>query len=239
MSLSWSSVCVKYLLFIFNLLFVVSGVIILSVGISIKAYYYEYELFLDDQYFSTPNLLIAIGSIIFIIAFFGCCGAVKENFCMTITFSTLLILIFVLEFAAGVSGYVLRNQTNEFLTEKLNESLHKYNTTVPDQYTKLWDDIQGEFHCCGVKDYKDWEGVTKGLPMSCCAQQIGMVGNVECNATTPTLYKIGCVEGFGQYIENNAVTIGSVGLGLAFVQFLGIIFACHLSKQIKRNYETV
>jgi len=118
-TLSWSSVCVKYLLFIFNLLFVVSGVIILSVGISIKAYYSDYELFLDDQYFSTPNLLIAIGSIIFIIAFFGCCGAVKENFCMTITFSTLLILIFVLEFAAGVSGYVLRNQTNEFLTEKI------------------------------------------------------------------------------------------------------------------------
>lgn len=240
MSLSWSSVCIKYLLFIFNLLFVVSGVIILSVGITIKAYYSDYELFLDDQYFSTPNLLIAIGSIIFVIAFFGCCGAVKENFCMTITFSTLLILIFVLEFAAGISGYVLRNQTADFLTEKLNESLHKYNPNKVDHITKLWDDIQTQFHCCGVHNYTDWLNVTNNqLPMSCCGPQHGLLGNSSCNSNTITLYQKGCVEQFGNFVEENAVTIGSVGLGLAFVQFLGIIFSCHLSRQIKRNYETV
>lgn len=118
---------------------------------------------MDDQYFSTPNLLIAIGAIIFIIAFFGCCGAVKENFCMTVTvlmllyetienefnvlllqFSTLLILIFVLEFAAGISGYVLRNQTGEYLTEKLTDSLQKYNASADDPVTKMWDEIQTE-----------------------------------------------------------------------------------------------
>jgi len=117
--------------------------------------------------------------------------------------------------------------------------LHKYNTSTVDKYTRLWDDIQLEFHCCGVHDYNDWIDVTKDLPMSCCGPQPGMLGNISCNKNTTTLYKIGCVEGFGKYIEQNAVTIGSVGLGLAFVQFLGIIFSCHLSRQIKRNYETV
>jgi len=238
-SLSWSSVCIKYLLFIFNLLFVVTGVIILSVGVSIKAYYNNYELFLDDKYFSTPNLLIAIGAIIFIIAFFGCCGAVKENYCLTITFSTLLILIFVLEFAAGISGYVLRNQTGEYLTKELNDSLYKYNTNTTDAITVLWDSIQLDFKCCGVHHYEDWIPVIHAIPMSCCGPQHGQVGSSTCNETTPSIYKQGCVVGFGKYIEENAVSIGSVGLGLAFVQLLGIIFSCHLSRQIKRNYETV
>ncbi|KAF2903791.1 hypothetical protein ILUMI_02397 [Ignelater luminosus] len=238
-SLSWSSVCIKYLMFIFNLLFVVSGIIILSVGITIKAYYHDYELFLDDQYFSTPNLLIAIGTIIFIIAFFGCCGAVKENFCMTVTFSTLLILIFVLEFAAGISGYVLRNQTGEFLTQKLTESLEKYNASVDDPITKMWDEIQIDFECCGVHNYTDWEKVYSKLPASCCGPQHGLFETTVCNRTTSTLYSEGCLEKFGTCIEDNAVTIGSVGLGLAFIQLLGIIFSCHLSRQIKKNYETV
>lgn len=65
--------------------FQITGIIILSVGASIKAYYDGYSTFLDTKYFSTPNLLIAIGTIVFIVAFFGCCGAVKENFCMVVT----------------------------------------------------------------------------------------------------------------------------------------------------------
>jgi len=239
-SLSWSSVCIKYLMFIFNLLFVVTGVIVLSVGITIKAYYNNYQLFLDDKYFSTPNLLIAIGAIIFMIAFFGCCGAVKENYCMTITFSTLLILIFVLEFAAGISGYVLRNQTKEFLVQKLNASLEQYKPDQPEEpSTVLWDKIQIDFECCGVHSYEDWMPTLKQIPMSCCGPQNGLVGSATCNETTKALYKRGCIDGFGDYVEENAVSIGTVGLGLAFIQLLGIIFSCHLSRQIKRNYETV
>ena len=240
---SWSASCIKYLLFIFNLLFFITGIIILSLGISIKTYYTEYDFFLDDQYFSTPNLLIATGTIIFIIAFFGCCGAIKESFWLTATFSILLILIFILEFAAGISGYVLRNQTSDFLLERLNTTLHQYVPNSPNtSSSKFWDSIQSDFKCCGIKKFEDWYDVPKMnhlLPSSCCGPQISSIGTIFCNASTPTLYGSGCVEEFGKFVEDNAYAIASGCLVLAFIQLLGIIFSCYLAKQIRKSYETV
>jgi CD63 antigen len=35
-----------------------------------------------------PVLLIVVGVTVFVVAFFGCCGAVKENHCMIMTVSS-------------------------------------------------------------------------------------------------------------------------------------------------------
>jgi hypothetical protein len=40
----------------------------------------------DEVNFSAPPIaLIVVGSIIFIIAFYGCCGAIQESHCMIVT----------------------------------------------------------------------------------------------------------------------------------------------------------
>ena len=62
-----------------------TGVALISVGVVIKGFYTEYQGLLDERYFSAPSLLITAGTIIFFIAFFGCCGAIKENHCMVFT----------------------------------------------------------------------------------------------------------------------------------------------------------
>ncbi|XP_025829987.1 CD63 antigen [Agrilus planipennis] len=243
MTFGWTTVCIKYILFVFNLLFVITGIILISVGVTVKAEYQDYESFLNDKYFSTPNLLIATGVIIFLIAFFGCCGAVKENYCMTQTFTFLLILIFILEFSAGISGYVLRNQTADFLTNRLTDSLSKYNATVYNEITNLWDDMQGAFKCCGVNGPSDWQSnksSTGGrIPMSCCGKVIGELGNATCDIESATIYNEGCASAFGSYIRDHALTLGGIGLGIGFMQFIGILFSCHLARQIKNNYGTM
>jgi CD63 antigen len=62
-----------------------TGVALISVGVMIKEVFTDYEKLLDERFFSAPSLLITAGTIIFFIAFFGCCGAVKENHCMVFT----------------------------------------------------------------------------------------------------------------------------------------------------------
>jgi len=69
------------------LIFQITGVVILTIGAVILAEYGTYEALLDGNYFSTPGLLIAIGVIIFLVAFFGCCGSIRENYCMVLTVS--------------------------------------------------------------------------------------------------------------------------------------------------------
>jgi len=156
-----SAVTIKYLIFIFNLLFVLIGIIFISVGVSVKEYYSDYVAFLDNQYFSAPNFLIAIGSIIFFIAFLGCCGAIKQNFCMLTTFTGLLIVIFIFEFSAGIAGYVLRNQTEEYLETTLEASIDDYqpNSQSVNEVTYVWDLIQKDFECCGANSYEFFFGL--------------------------------------------------------------------------------
>ncbi|XP_047345514.1 uncharacterized protein LOC124947445 [Vespa velutina] len=223
MKLSASSQCVKYLMFIFNLFFVVTGIILLSLGLTIHGIYFNYNHFLDNKFLSVPSLMIAIGIIIFFIAFFGCCGAVRENYCMLITFTTLLIFIFIFEFSGGIAGYVLRSQAGEIIEKKMQESIPKYNTS--NEIAGFWDDIQIQFQCCGVKNMSDWNirFNNSDLPMSCCHFQQGKIGISICNTTQPNVYTDGCLLKFEQYIKSHAVQLGGVGLGIAAIQLTGVM----------------
>ncbi|XP_023310182.1 CD63 antigen-like [Anoplophora glabripennis] len=227
----------RYLLVLFNIFFSITGVIIISVGISAKAYYHEFDTFLDNKYFYVSDLLIIVGAIIFLIAFFGCCGAVKENSCMTTTFSTLLIIIFILEIIAGVSGMLLKNKTEAFLTETLNTTMKQYSENNT-EIAEIWDKVQTEFKCCGIYNSTDWTDVgNKEIPMSCCKIPPATMNSFQCNTTNA--YHTGCLQEFGDFIRDHVTTIGGVGIGLAAIQLLGILLACYLAKAIRSDYETV
>ncbi|KAL9707367.1 hypothetical protein quinque_010885 [Culex quinquefasciatus] len=60
---------------------------------------------LGESFWTAPIVLIVIGSVIFVVACFGCCGAAKESPCMIITFSVFLGLVFLAEIGIGVAGY--------------------------------------------------------------------------------------------------------------------------------------
>nr|BAN20698.1 tetraspanin 29fb [Riptortus pedestris] len=231
---------VKSVLFLFNLFFAFTGLILLCMGIMIKEYFIQYEAFIDDKYFSASSLLIATGSIIFVISFFGCCGALRENRCMVLTYSVLLTLIMILEFASGVTGYVLTGETTELMEIKLNESLYNYNKNY--DVTVLWDTVQSQFECCGLYNYSDWARPFKNnsLPVSCCSFAHGSLDSWNCSVTSPTLYKLSCKERLSLEVEEHTLMLGCVAFGIIGAQFLGILFACYLSKSIKQSsYETV
>ncbi|XP_043665835.1 uncharacterized protein LOC122628074 [Vespula pensylvanica] len=223
MKLSASSQCVKYLMFIFNLFFVMTGIVLLSLGLTIHTIYFNYVHFLDNKFLSIPSLMIAVGIIIFFIAFFGCCGAVRENYCMLIIFTTLLIFIFILEFSGGIAGYVLRSQAGEVIKEKMTNTMQLYNTSK--DVAGIWDEIQTEFECCGVTNMTDWEirFDNSDLPMSCCRPQQGKIGISVCNITVNYVYPDGCLNKFQQYIKSHAVQLGGVGLGIATIQLTGVM----------------
>lgn len=70
--------------------FQIAGGAILGVGILLKLKNNDIYTFIPDKYHLDlpPIILIIIGSIIFITAFFGCCGAIKESTCMLTTVKT-------------------------------------------------------------------------------------------------------------------------------------------------------
>lgn len=234
--LTGSANCIKYVLFAFNLIFMLTGIILIAVGVAVAAVYTEYEIFLVSKFFSIPTFLIVIGSFVIVISFFGCWGALKENYCLILTFSVLLGIIFILELAAGISGYVLRSDAQSLIKESLTGSMKQYSTNSSNDVTVLWDYVQRTFTCCGVVNYVDWKPYFKEqLPLSCCSLPNGVVGNFSCTTNTedPNRYGLGCLTEFSNYIEAHAVSLGAAGIVIAIIQFFGVIFACYIAREIK------
>jgi CD63 antigen len=239
--------CIKYILFFFNLVFVALGIVLLAVGISTKTGFSKHLKFIDPEVLSyPPNLFIAAGAIIFIIAFLGCYGSWKESHCMMITYSVLLGLLLVLELGAAFSAFALEDDVERIFVTGMEKSQNEYNETGYDDITKSWNAMQHEWHCCGTKNYTDW-GVNKNLtviPDSCCLD-----GEADCTtaknitAKTPwaeaekSIYVQGCWTHAVK--EVTLETIGIVGIVLAVIELLGIISACMMARSIRYSYETV
>ncbi|KAK0079029.1 hypothetical protein PV327_010457 [Microctonus hyperodae] len=228
--------CVKYLLFLFNLIFAITGIVFISVGAVILAMYNGYSNFVDNWFFAAPVLMIVVGITVFLVSFFGCCGAVKEHHCMIITFSVLLLLIFALELGAGICGYAMRNEVGKMLQNRFNNTMPLYG--IDKDIQKSWDMMQHDLKCCGIDGASDWSVLFPNtqLPDSCCHE---IPFNQKCDSNSIGVNVDGCKIKLKTAIEDKAVILGAVGIGIAFVQLVGVIFACCLARSIRREYETV
>ncbi|KAK9304229.1 hypothetical protein QLX08_004235 [Tetragonisca angustula] len=229
--------CIKYLTFLFNLIFAITGIVLIAVGTVILVVYSGYNNFMDSWFFAAPVLMIVIGAIVFIVSFFGCCGAVKENHCMIITFSVLLLLIFALELGAGIAGYMMRGEVRTMVENRLNTTMEEYSTN--NDIRRSWDIMQHDLECCGMIGPTDWAYVgfaENTVPNSCCKE---VPEGSKCDSNSIHIHLSGCMGNLQSATEHNALILGGVGIGIAIIQLIGVIFACCLARSIRREYETV
>lgn len=74
-------------------MFQLCGLAILGVGVLMRSKTSSFDEIVHNVTLSSTTLIV-IGAIIFIIAFFGCCGAIRESHCMTITVSVFQYKLF-------------------------------------------------------------------------------------------------------------------------------------------------
>jgi CD63 antigen len=148
----------------------------------------------------------------------------------------LLTVIFILELAAGITGYILKNSTKELVMNALRPTMIHYADPDNKHITKGWDEIHTNFRCCGLESYEDWKQAQNGsVPLSCCEIPNGVLDEFKCNNETTTLYPDGCVNTFGSFIQTHAASLAIAGLVLAFIQLIGLLFACIIARRIKKN----
>lgn len=61
-----------------------AGLALITVGIVVHSKLTVYLAFFGTQTNPLAILLLAMGAIVFVIGFFGCCGAYKRNYCLAI-----------------------------------------------------------------------------------------------------------------------------------------------------------
>ncbi|XP_068800178.1 tetraspanin-33 isoform X2 [Struthio camelus] len=71
-------------------------------------------------------LLIVVGVLMFLITFCGCIGSLRENICLLQTFSVCLTVVFLLQLAAGVLGFVFSDKARGKVSEIINGAIVHY-----------------------------------------------------------------------------------------------------------------
>jgi len=231
--------CIKYILFVFNLIFYLAGIVLIVAGALVQTMFRDYFVFFGGQFNAAAILLIIVGIIVFFIGFFGCCGAYKENHCMLMTFTVLLGIVFILEVAAAIAAKILNNELRQLVRNKMNDAIVNYQ---PGKSAQVWNKTQEKLHCCGSVNYTDWKNNpglsnTSSVPDSCCKTVSPDCGKGTLSDPDPTqIYHDGCANTLIGMAEKNIVIIGVVALVLAFIQIVGIIIACCLAAAIRKDY---
>jgi len=228
--------CVKYLMFFFNFLFWLSGLILIIIGAIVRDKYGDKFADLSAQFANAPVLIIVVGVIVFVIGFLGCCGAVKENYCMVTTFAVLLALIFILEIVAGALGISYKNKVQGLAESQLDKEIKHYNMNGT---SILLNWAQQKLECCGRMGPGDYNNHTSKDPAFCAGKDQGVKSCHTGQDCTNKVYPKGCQEKVVTFVKDNMILVGGVAIGIAFIQLLGIVFACLLMKAIKGEYEVV
>uniref|UniRef100_UPI0037E96328 CD63 antigen n=1 Tax=Semicossyphus pulcher TaxID=241346 RepID=UPI0037E96328 len=231
--------CVKFLLFFFNFVFWLCGLALIVVGILVQMALHKTLMIKDASASGAPIVVIAVGVVIFFIAFFGCCGAWKENYCMVTMFAVLLSLVIIVQIAAAIAGYVYRKKISAVVQDSLVDMISKYNST--EQFKKTVDKLQEDLKCCGVNSSSDWKGFKadgKSVPDSCCVNV-----TEKCGLGTMTdkakVHQEGCHDAVEAFLQKNIQWVIVAALVIAFLQIMGIVFACLLMRGIRSGYEVM
>lgn len=231
-----ANVCIKYSMFIFNLFFWLCGILILAIAIWAKVSKDKQELLKPEESSdASENMLIAIGTIIMILGFLGCYGAIKENRCMLLLFFIGLFLILLLHLAAGIVGSSLKSETERSLNQTLHEHALLLSETSEEgkKFQKEMISFQGEFKCCGlVQGAADWGNNFEQAYESC-----------KCSSSSDSctfysgkyVHKQTCMSPIKEAVSNHIRIIMGISFGLAFMEIIGMVFSMTLYCQIRKK----
>ncbi|KAM4750902.1 tetraspanin-1-like [Anableps anableps] len=241
----------KIMMFIFNGVIFLAGVAILGVGVWVVVD--EDSLFslvenvegLPEEVFQlvyVGYVLIGVGAVLLIIGFLGCCGAIKESKCMLLTFFSIVLIIFIIEVAGGVVLFVFKDTVDELfnsIEDKVRKDIQS-NYGKDDDMTSLWNATMEQFHCCGYKNYTDFQGSPFNTlnggdiyPAQCCMQS-----RSTCNSNTAHQESVeGCFDKLVRTLEDNSLIIAGVAMGIAALEIAAMVVSmvlyCGIDKKSK------
>ncbi|XP_044730192.1 tetraspanin-9 [Chrysoperla carnea] len=223
--------CVRHIFCWLNFILWLSGSAFLGLGIYLRVVYAGYTSLVPQYSLAGADILcIAIGIVMFIIAFTGCCGAWMHSRCLLVLYFSMVILMFILEFSTASLSFIFRDRLSYIVRGELINGIEKHYNVSDDQPNSLvhiWDHIQNEFHCCGVVNYEDWYDISawpglKQVPDSCCKPEFVEEGCGH-DGLQDHWYKKGCSDQVQMWLVQRLHILGIVGLVVAFIQLFGLI----------------
>ncbi|NXA25509.1 TSN10 protein, partial [Ibidorhyncha struthersii] len=242
--LSTFSQCVRYLAFLWNLLFLLLGLLTLAVGVwgllakgSLRGDRLA-PLGSDPMLFF---VLVGLGASVVSLA--GCLGALRSSPCLLRFFVGAVLTFVGLEVLGGLLLLAVRHRLRDALRDALLLCLLRYQEEPDLRF--LVDEVQQSLRCCGLGSYRDWEtnpyfncsapGVQAcSVPASCCLDpwQNGTVANTQCAfgvlrlgdvAASTIVHLGGCVAQLSTWFRDQAGSIVAGAAVLVLVEVTGVL----------------
>jgi CD63 antigen len=234
-------------------------------GAVIQIRYRNYINFLGNDVFALPILVILMGCVISCLGFFGCCGAIRENHCMTLTYALLVTILFILELATAIAIYVLRSDMKVLVKDRAIDGLKQFGHIDSAGVTLGWIRLQEDLECCGVDSYLDWNvTVTEhykrdpaDVPTWCCrrpasdssdnatvsranaslcGQGVGLLAPAD---ASKRIYTEGCLEKLLQWFEEHVGVLAALAGSIALLQIFGLLVSCCLMRYLQVGYKEI
>ncbi|XP_008328847.1 tetraspanin 35 isoform X1 [Cynoglossus semilaevis] len=238
----------KVMMFVFNGIIFLAGAAILAVGIWVKVDSGSVLNFLGEienapeelsQVLNVGYLLIAIGALLVVIGFLGCCGAIRENKCMLLLFFLIVLLVFIAEVAGAVVILVFRPLVDQIF-EKLGtaavQNIQNDYGQNPD-VTGLWDTTMTTLKCCGFYNSSDFVGSPyyeehHMYPPLCCPGTNSSCSQASAGSESTIT---GCFPKILALIKNNTVVIVGIALGIAVLEICAMVVSMSLYCRVKSS----
>ncbi|KAL6481731.1 hypothetical protein MHYP_G00098110 [Metynnis hypsauchen] len=178
-------------------------------------------------------LLIAVGAVLAIIGFLGCCGALCESKCMLLTFFVIILIVLLAEVAAAVIILLFQSTA-----QKLSDDIRKKATqSIKSSYGKIeafttaWNETMNLMKCCGYNNYNDFtesEFVKNNsqYPSNCCHGKPAKCTSTEAKTANVT----GCFDALVKLIKDNSSWLAGVAICIAAIEVCAMIVAILLYK---------
>lgn len=243
--------------------FVLAGIAVVVVSVMLlldSSKYLANEGEDSQMYYSIIYILLGAGSFMAIVGFLGCCGALRESPCMLCTFFVFLVVIIAAEVTGGIWAWTNLDTFERAIKDQVQHMVKK-DYSQSEVITKTIDAMQHDLRCCGVDGPQDWAdakinrkgeanpisavakevGVRMGIyevPRSCCVEESTCEVSRHFgggNGILHGLHPQGCGTALWNSLYNNLVLVCAIGLAIAVLQILGLIFTIVLCCAVRSD----
>ncbi|KAK5850942.1 hypothetical protein PBY51_001776 [Eleginops maclovinus] len=233
----------------FNMLFMASGVALLTTGVLQKPTYQELGAFAGNSLAKIAIVLIAVGFIITVVSILGCLGAFFNNYGLVVTYVCCLTVIIILEIITGAVIYSLFMRMKVLnpsslvnikgpinYIDKVKRTISEYS---PEKRAAI-DRIQEKFKCCGANGPEDWATSVgwedhEAAPDSCCE-----VKGPGCGKEKGKVRSKGCIKAISLFLMKSLMWVGVfcivLGISECFGVLIGACFSCNIKQ---KNYDNM
>jgi len=231
----------KSLMFIFNGLVWILGIVLIIIGIVVLVEGNNWDDIIDNKTVPVSIMLLIVGVMIAIVGFLGCCGAMKQNTAMLLIYAIVLSIIILVQLVAGILAFIFSDEAKELVSDGLDKALDEYGASK--SYTEGLDWLQEFFECCGINAATDWKkssdiatywistgNHTMDVPDSCCKTVETGCGLGKAAGVSSTINNKGCLDQAIDSAYDKGIMMGVCGFIFIAIELMAVVLAALLRR---------